>query len=163
MFDSLVLKSAIVLLLAGTHAGPAPATEIYKWVDEHGVTHFSQTAPGPSVTGVTQPTIRDTIPSDYDPERDIYGVEALAKLMKQRREEQDERRQARLEREREARKQQAVPYREREYWGYPVFWHGPAEPWPPLRPTPPIARPPDVLLPNPPVMNPPSLRTSPRS
>ena len=137
--------------------GPAAATEIYKWVDENGVTHFSQTAPDPSVAGVSQQKLRDTTPSDYDPDQDIYGVEAQAERMKQMREDMDEKRQARLEREREAQKQQAVQYRDREYYGYPVYRPGWVDPHPPLLPTPPIARPPSGVMPNPPVARPPSL------
>ena len=154
------VKKAIVLLLASLLAGPAAATEIYKWVDENGVMHFSQTAPDPTVDGVSQQKLRDTTPSDYDPDQDIYGVEAQAERMKQMREEMDEKRQARLEREREAQKQQAVQYRDREYYGYPVYRPGWVNPQPPLRPTPPIARPPSAVMPNPPVARPPSLRGS---
>lgn len=150
-------KKVVVLLLAGLLAGPAAATEVYKWVDENGVTHFSQTAPDPSVAGVSQKKLRDTTPSDYDPEQDIYGVEAQAERMKQMREDMDEKRQARLEREREAQKQQAVQYRDREYYGYPVYRPGWVDPHPPLRPTPPIARPPSGVMPNPPVARPPTL------
>lgn len=153
-------KMAVVLLLAGLLAGPAAATEIYKWVDENGVTHFSQTAPDPSVDGVSQQKLRDTTPSDYDPGKDIYGVEAQAERIKQMREEMDEKRQARLEREREAQKQQAVQYRDREYYGYPIYRPGWVNPHPPLRPTPPIARPPSGVMPNPPVARPPSLSGS---
>ena len=150
-------KKAIVLLLVVLLTGPAAATEIYKWVDENGVTHFSQTAPDPSVAGVSQQKLRDTTPSDYDPDQDIYGVEAQAERMKQMREDMDEKRQARLEREREAQKQQAVQYRDREYYGYPVYRPGWVDPHPPLLPTPPIARPPSGVMPNPPVARPPSL------
>ncbi len=150
-------KWVVVMLLALSLAGPAAATEIYKWVDENGVTHFSQTAPDPSVGGVSQQTLRDTTPTDYDPEADIFGVEAQAERMKQMREEMDEKRQARLEREREAQRQQPVQYRDREYYGYPVYRPGWVNPRPPLRPTPPVARPPSAVMPNPPVARPPSL------
>jgi len=144
-------------LLTVSLSAPASAAEIYKWVDENGVTHFTQMPPNPSITGVSQPTLRDTRPSDYDPEQDIYGVEAQAERMQQLRDERKEKRQARLEREREARKQQAVQYRDREYYGYPVYRPGWVNPRPPLRPTPPVARPPEILLPMPPVARPPSL------
>lgn len=150
-------KKMFVLLLAGLLSGPAAATEIYKWVDENGVTHFSQTAPDPSVSGVSQQKLRDTTPSDYDPEQDIYGVEAQAERMQQMREEMDEKRQARLEREREAQRQQQVIYRDREYHGYPIYRPGWNYPEHPVLPTPPIARPPEGLLPTPPVARPPSL------
>ena len=144
-------------LLAALLSVPAAATKVYRWVDENGVTHFSQMPPGLLVTGVSQQTLRDTRPSDYDPEQDIYGIEAHAERMQQLRDERKEKRQARLEREREALKQQAVQYRDQEYYGYPVYRPGWVNPRPPLRPTPPVARPPEILLPLPPVARPPSL------
>jgi hypothetical protein len=147
-----------VLLVA-----PAVAAEIYKWVDENGVTHFSQMQPDLSVTGVSQPELRDTRPSDYDPEQDLYGVEAQAKRMQQLRDEKKERRQARQERERKAQEQQAIQYRRQEYYGYPIYRPGWVNPRPPLRPNPPVARPPETLLPLPPVARPPSLSSGSRN
>jgi len=160
---SFIIKSAkkwkwvAGFLLTVLLAAPATATEIYKWVDENGVTHFSQMPPDLSITGVSQPTLHDTRPSDYDPEQDIYGVEAQAERMQQLRDEKREKRQAWLEREREAQKRQAVQYRDREYYGYPIYRPGWVNPRPPLRPNPPVARPPETLLPLPPVARPPSL------
>lgn len=150
-------------VLAVLLVAPAVAEEIYKWVDDNGVTHFSQMPPDLSVTGVSQQVVRDTRPSDYDPEQDIYGVEAQAKRMQQLRAEKEERRQARLERERKAREQQAIQYRSRESYGYPLYWPGWANPRPPLLPTPPVARPPGGLLPLPPVARPPSLSSGSRN
>jgi hypothetical protein len=144
-------------VLAVLLVAPAVAAEIYKWVDENGVTHFSQMPPDLSVTGVSQQVLRDTRPSDYDPEQDIYGVEAQAKRMQQLRDEKKERYQARLEREREARKQQVIQHRSQEYYGYPLYRPGWGNPRPPLLPTPPVARPPGGLLPTPPVARQPSL------
>ena len=146
-------------LLTTLLVAPVAATEVYRWVDENGVTHFSQMPPDLLVTGVSQQTLRDTRPSDYDPEQDIYGIEAQAERMQQLRDERKEKRLARLEREREAQKQPAVQYREREYYGYPVYRPGWVNPRPPLRPTPPVARPPRTLLPLPPVARQPSLTT----
>ena len=154
-------RMASLLLTVGL-VTPAVATELYRWVDENGVTHFSQMPPDAIVTGVSQQTLGDTRPSDYDPDQDIYGVEAWAEHMQQLRDEKEERRQARLERKRRTQEQQpAVQYREREYYGYPVYRPGWGYPVPPLRPTPPIARPPGALLPLPPVANQPSLSSGP--
>lgn len=151
-----------VFLLAVSLAAPAADTEVYKWVDEDGVTHFSQMPPDLSVTDVSQPTLRDTRPSDYDPDQDIYGVEAQAERMQQLRDERKEKRQARLEREREAQKRQAAQYRDPEYYGYPIYRPGWVNPRPPLLPNPPVVRPPESLLPLPPVARPPSLSPGPR-
>lgn len=144
-------------LLAVMLVAPVAAAEIYKWVDEDGVTHFSQKPPDESVPGVSEPTIRDTRPSDYDPDQDFYGVEAQAERMQELRDERKKQRQARLERERNAQKQQAVQYPDSGYYGYPVYRPGWVNPRPPLRPVPPVARPPEALLPMPPVARPPSL------
>lgn len=144
-------------VLAVLLVAPAVAAEVYKWVDEDGVTHFSQMPPDLSVTGVSQQVLRDTRPSDYDPEQDIYGVEAQAKRMHQLRDEKEKSRLARLERERRAQNQQVIHYRTQEYYGYPIYRPGWGNPHPPLLPTPPVARPPGGLLPTPPVARPPTL------
>ena len=149
-------------VLAALLVAPTAAAEVYKWVDENGVTHFTETPPDLSVTGVSQPTLRDTRPSDYDPDQDIYDVEGQAERMQQLRDERTEKRQARLEREREAQKRQAVQYRDQEYYRYPIYRPGWVNPRPPLRPNPPVVRPPETLLPSPPVARPPSLSPGPR-
>jgi hypothetical protein len=151
-------KSVVGILLALSLAVPAWATEIYKWVDENGVTHFSQLQPDSTVVDVSQPVLQDTRPSDYDPDRDLYDVEGQAERMQQLREERAEKRQARLDRQREAENRKALQYPVREYhYGYPIYRPGWGNPRPPLRPTPPVARPPGPLLPLPPVARPPSL------
>lgn len=150
-------KWATGFVLAALLVAPAVAEEIYKWMDEYGVTHFSQMPPDHSVTGVSQQVLRDTRPSDYDPDKDIYGVEAQAERMQQLYDEKEKRRQARLEREREARKQQVIQHRSQNFYGYPIYRPGWVNPQPPLLPVPPVARPPGELLPLPPVARPPSL------
>jgi hypothetical protein len=64
-------------LLAGISM-PVLATEVYHWVDENGVAHYSQHAPAADVAGVSKMILEDTTPPDYDPEEDRYGVEAQA-------------------------------------------------------------------------------------
>lgn len=118
---------------------------------------FTFLPPDKSVTGVSQQVLRDTRPSDNDPEQDIYGVEAQANRMQQLYDEKEKRRQARLEREREARKQQVIQYRSQEYYGYPIYRPGWGNPLPPLLPNPSIARLPGGLLPMPPIARPPTL------
>lgn len=148
-------------ILAAFLAGPTVADEIYRWVDENGVTHFSQMPPD-GVTGVEQQTLRDTRPSDYDPEQDLYDVEGQAERMQQLRDEREEKRQAaRLKREREAERQQIMQYQNRQHYGYPYYRPGWVNPYPPLRPNPPVVRPPETLLPMPPVARPPSISSGP--
>lgn len=135
----------VFILLAAICIGLGPdysrATEVYRWVDEDGVVHFSQTAPPGQDTDVSKLSLADTRPSDYDPDEDIYGVAEQEKRMKAKRDDMEKRRQERLERQRQTANQPPVQYRVPEQYGYPVYWnHGP-RPQPPLRPVPPIARP----------------------
>ena len=64
----------VVAFCAGLTLDSARATEVYRWVDEDGVVHFSQTAPPGQETDVSKMSLADTRPSDYDPDADIYGV-----------------------------------------------------------------------------------------
>jgi hypothetical protein len=115
------------------------ATEVYHWVDENGVSHYSQNAPGADVAGVSKMILEDTTPPDYDPEEDIYGVEAQAERMASLREEMAGKREAQRERERNAPQQPVVQYQQPYQYGYPSFWQPPYYPSPPLRPEQPIA------------------------
>jgi hypothetical protein len=114
------------------------ATEVYHWVDENGVSHYSQNAPGADVAGVSKMILEDTTPPDYDPEEDIYGVEAQAERMASLREEMAGKREAQRERERNAPQQPVVQYQQPYQYGYPSFWQPPYYPSPPLRPVQPI-------------------------
>lgn len=140
----------LFVFLCSWAASPVHATEVYRWVDEDGVVHFSQTAPIKPEANVDRLALQDTRPSDYDPDQDIYGVAEQAERMKALREDMEAKRQASLERQREAAKQPVVQYRQPERYGYPIFWD--AGPRPPLRPVPlpgPVNPPPASLLPRP--------------
>lgn len=142
----------LLLFLWGLAGSTVHASEIYRWVDDNGVVHFSQTAPNESETEVDKLALQDTRPSDYDPDRDIYGVAEQAERMQALRDDMEEKRQESLKRQREAAKQPAYQYRQPERYGYPIFWN--AGPNPPLRPVPPIQLPgpinppPATLLPH---------------
>jgi len=121
---------------------PAVATEVYHWVDDNGVANFSQIAPAVNVEGVELKTLEDTTPADYDPEEDIYGVEAQAERMAALREEMDEKREAALERRRnETTSQRSVQYQNPYRYGTLPYWRPPLRPVPPIEPLPPIAVP----------------------
>jgi hypothetical protein len=144
---------------AGLALDSALATEVYRWVDEDGVVHFSQMAPPGQETDVSKMSLADTRPSDYDPDADIYGVAEQEKRMKAMRDDMEQRRQDRLERQRQAASQAPVQYRDYESYGYPVYWNPGLRPKPPLRPVPPIARPdpgPGQPIRPPGMINPPS-------
>ena len=126
----------ILLLLAFLASMPVLATEVYHWVDENGVSHYSQNAPTADVAGVSKMILEDTTPPDYDPEEDRYGVEAQAERMASLREEMAEKREAQRERQRNAPQQPVVQYQQPYQYGYSSFWRPPYFPSPPLRPEP---------------------------
>ena len=132
---------AVLCILAalGT-AAPAGATEVFHWVDENGVHHFSQTEPVADTAGVATVEVEDAPPSGYDPEEDIYGVAAQADRMQALRDEMAEKREDRLERERNAARQQPVQYQPYRY-SRPMFWNPPYYPSPPVKPQPPVPEP----------------------
>ena len=143
----------MLFLLALFASMPVLATEVYHWVDENGVSHYSQNAPPGDVQGVSTMILEDTTPPDYDPEEDRYGVAAQAERMASLREEMAEKREAQLERQRNAPQQPVVQYQQPYQYGYSPFWRPPYYPSPPLRPEPPIAPAPTFPF-RPPGLNP---------
>ena len=126
----------MLFLLAFCASMPVLATEVYHWVDENGVPHYSQNVPTADVTGVSIIILEDTRPPDYDPEEDRYGVEAQAERMALLREEMAEKREAQRERQRNAPQQPVVQYQQPYQYGYSSFLRPPYYPSPPLRPEP---------------------------
>ena len=95
----LVTVTGVVMLL-----GPptAVAAEVYRWVDNKGVVHYSQWKP--SQDGVAadaelpaydQLSLPDTRPADYDPEDDPFNVAATAEAISEVWEDLDEKRERR--------------------------------------------------------------------
>lgn len=134
----------------------AVATEVYRWVDEDGVSHFSQNPPSEDVDGVKKITLEDTTPPDYDPDEDRYNVAEQEKRMASIRDEMQEKREAERERRRKAAaRQPVVQYQQPYSYGYssflrPIYPGYPIQPQPPLRPRPPIAVPYQTVPFNPP-------------
>ena len=134
-------------------AAPAGATEVYRWVDEDGVVHFSQTAPDAAVSDVRRQVIENPVPTGYDPEQDIYDVAGQQERMQARRDALEREREARRERERQAAQRPVTSAPPPQ--GYPVYgWPGyrpPNRPRPPIEPPiePPVEpdRPPATLRP----------------
>ena len=89
----LVLSVSLAALLAG---GMAVAGEIYKWVDEEGVTHFSDIPPDKGATPVEEVTLPEDVQVD---EADVERSDDLIQRLKDK--------AAELEQEREQREQQA--------------------------------------------------------
>ena len=133
-----VITLVLLAMIAGTSLS---ANEIYHWIDENGVQNFSQTKPAGNTTGVSTMNLVDTTPADYDPEDDIYDVEAQAKRMNALREDMEKRREAARERQRNAAQQPVIQYRQPDrYYSRPLLYP-PIYPRPPHRPEPPIAVP----------------------
>jgi hypothetical protein len=131
-----------LIALACGISTPVMATEVYHWVDENGVSHFTQQAPSGELNGVEKMTLEDTTPPDYDPEEDRYGVAQQQERMAALREERKEKREAEIKRQRDAAARQPVVRNDNPYdYGRRAFWNQPYYPRPPVRPERPIAVP----------------------
>jgi hypothetical protein len=132
------LQVLTFFLLGWGFSASVLATEVYHWVDENGVSHFTQSAPTAEVSGVRKMIVEDTTPPDYDPEEDRYGVAQQQERMAALREDMKERREAEQKRQRDAAaRQPAVQYVDR--YRAPLFWNPPY--FRPQPPQPPIAVP----------------------
>ena len=122
-------------------ASQALAYEVYHWVDDNGVPHYSQEAPQDTIEGVRKIQLEDATTADFDPDEDIYGVQQQADRMASLRKDMQQRRDAAKERQRNAPQPGTVIYTN----SYPSysnrFWLPPAYPRPPVRPEHPIAVP----------------------
>ncbi|MGD8579714.1 MAG: DUF4124 domain-containing protein [Lysobacterales bacterium] len=137
-----------VVLLAFGLSAPAAGTEIYHWVDQNGVQHFSQTAPASETAPVEKMTLEDTPPVVSGTEGDIYNVAATAERTQALREEMDKRREERLERERRQAARPVQQSSEPVRYAAPWLWNRPGNPGPPGRPPRP-PRPPKPPTPEP--------------
>ena len=90
----------IVLVTLVLFAANASADEIYKWVDEDGVVHFSDTKP-PDNTDVERLYLGRTNPPDYDPAEDPYSIAKQAERIGETWSRLEEERDARREKQRE--------------------------------------------------------------
>ena len=120
----------VLFALTGFLPGAAEAQEVYRWVDENGVVNFSDRAPpAAEAADVGTLTLEDSRPAGYDPEQDVFNIEATAERTQARREALQQEREAL--RERQAAQPVVVQYPEQSNhgysWGYPYGY-------PPLRP-----------------------------
>jgi hypothetical protein len=138
-----IFQLLLVLLIVSQVAAAAEATEVYRWVDDDGVIHFSQNEPSGKDATVEKITLEDTTPPDYDPEEDLYGVQALAEEMTVLREEMAEKREQARERQLNAPQQPVVQNQQSGQYGYPYYGRPPYYPGlrPPVRPEPPRPEP----------------------
>lgn len=68
------------------------AEEIYHWVDDQGVNHFSQSPPPAAENPVRTLEVDGSQPASYNPEEDIYNVAATQEAMQAIRDEMAENR-----------------------------------------------------------------------
>ena len=146
----------VLALLAMITSPKVAATEIYHWVDENGVSHFSQYQPGNDTPNVSTKKLEDTTPDQVE---DVYNLEEHEKRMTAwRAEEREQERKETRERKKQAAQQQPIkhsePYNDypRSFWYPPIYNRPPHRPpsRPPHRPQPPVVnpRPPSPFLPS---------------
>ena len=146
------MKKTIVtlcgLLATLTVAATVEATEIYKWVDEAGVVHFSDTKPA-DVASVESLRVRQTNAPEYNPADDPYSIRNQAKRVGETWDRLEKERDERQEKRREEALRQPVyvyqPYDSYySHYRYPYYRPGirpPSRPgYRPVRPGPTIRR-----------------------
>ena len=146
-YTILAIASALAVSIASYET---QASEIYHWVDENGVSHFSQQPPDKDIQNVSTKSIDDSQPNAADQAEDIYNTEAHEERMAEWRKERDQQRKESRERKQQAAKQNQK-YQQPEsygpsYWRRPIYARPPLSP--PLRPTPLPERP--IYNPRPP-------------
>lgn len=118
------LKTSIVVLLCSISLSALAAT-VHRWVDEHGVTHFSDAPPADSVSEVKTLELSDDYPAAVDTRTNYYSI---ANQWERMRVEREHKTRVDLEKERiRAEKAAAVAYSEpavevREPRYYPVYF-----------------------------------------
>ena len=127
--------SAALLLVVSLAADPAAATEIYQWIDDDGVIHFSDMPPEDS-RAVHSLNINASNPADYDPADDPYSIVNQAKRMNEKWSELEEEKEKRAEERREAvhRAQRYYYAPGHDGWRY-SYWPGYYAPVRPVRPS----------------------------
>jgi len=130
------LINYITLAFAFTVAASSPllAEEFYYWVDENGVPNFSQWAPANPVDDLTKEPLPASEPVPYNPDEDLYAVQATQEAMQSLRDEMEQRREA--ARAQKAAAQPKVIYQQPvEYTAFP-YWYPGFRPRPPRPPRP---------------------------
>jgi hypothetical protein len=124
------------------------ASEIFHWVDEQGVNHFSQSPPPDHVVDVEVRTLEidGSQPASYDPKEDRYNVAAQAEAMQALRDELEQVRQEKRAAQQNAASNTVVFYPEQNAGSQilypPGFWNRPGNRPPfPRPPRPPGSKP----------------------
>ena len=145
---SMNARNAVIVFVFSALTGfplcVAEAQEIYRWVDENGVINFSDRAPPAAPeAGVSTLKLEDSRSAAYDPDQDLFNIQATLARTQALREELQEQRSAL--RERQPSQPVTVQSPEKSVpgysWGYP-YGYPPLRPGgkppfrPPQRPTP---------------------------
>lgn len=99
---STAFRLCVIAVGAASWLGTAQATEVFRWVDEHGVVHFSDSAP--EQVEAESLVLNDTTPPGYDPLEDPYSILNQAERLRDAR--------IRLEEERQGRQAEAAARRD---------------------------------------------------
>ena len=122
----------IFSLLIAYSGQSALGYEIYKWVDEDGVVHFSEVKPS-DVATVRTLRVTATNAPDYDPNEDPYSIRNQAERTGALWSRLEERKAARRERQREAAERaQAPPINDPEYYYRSPGFYAPIRPFHPV-------------------------------
>jgi hypothetical protein len=137
-------RLAATAMVAIAFVSNASAADIFRWVDDDGVVHFSDTAPAGD-TKVERLRVDSANPPDYDPADDPYSIRNQAERMGETWSRLEERREERRETRREAAERQPVLVYP-PYYPYPYRYYAPVINLPgrpghrPIRPGPTIRR-----------------------
>jgi hypothetical protein len=128
-----------LLVLAVMVSSQVIASEIYHWVDENGVSHYSQQPPERDTPNVSTQEIKNTTPSGAAEGEDIYDTKAHQERMAEWRKEREQERKDARDRKEQAANQNSIRYRQPESYGttpypYRPIYRPPHRPVYPERP-----------------------------
>jgi len=130
-----------LVLLAFTISTKVAASDIYHWVDENGVSHYSQYQPGGDTSNVSRQKLENKAPRGNGEVEDVYNVAAHEKHMAEWREERDKNRADARARNKQTTQQHSTRNPESYSAQSGSYWYPPVYGKQPVRPRPPIARP----------------------
>ena len=135
---TVIITTLVLLVFIGSTK--VVASDIYHWVDENGVSHYSQYQPGGDTPNVSRQALENKAPAGNGEAEDVYNVAAHEKHMAEWREERDKKRAD----TRALNKQPAQQHSTRNPASYSAqsgsYWYPPVYGKQPVRPRPPIAR-----------------------
>ena len=134
----IITMLVISAFVAGSKVG---ASDIYHWVDENGVPHYSQYQPGGDTPDVSRQKLENRAPPGNGEAEDVYNVEAHEKHMAEWREDRDKERADTRARNRQAAQQNSTRNSESYSTQSGSYLYPPVYGKRPVRPRPPVVRP----------------------